>query len=87
VAIDWWRLAREGDFDDPKAMLEALYITSGWTMAQIADVHGCSSFAVRDALIRFGIPLKQHGGHRGPRPDTKERNMTDPPRRKSDEQE
>lgn len=44
-----------------KTFLEEKYFKNGFSIAQIAEETLSSRAAVRDALIEFGIPLKQQG--------------------------
>jgi predicted HTH domain antitoxin len=46
-----------------------LYVEEGFPLSRIASLYGCSKEAVRQVLIRRGVPLRgrggnQHGGSR-----------------------
>jgi hypothetical protein len=64
MAYDWFLIAQERGFATPKQFLTQKYTEDGWTMQEIADEVGCSTWVVRYALDRWEIKRRPHGGTR-----------------------
>lgn len=60
--IDWWMLAAEAGYKSPGEWLAALYKER--TIVEVAKYVGCSVSAVKDAMARYRIATRPHGGQR-----------------------
>ena len=64
MSLDWYLIAREQGFPDPKTMLTKLYVDEGYSINEIADHLECSSWSIRYAMDRFDIKTRPQGGLR-----------------------
>ena len=64
MALDWYLIAREHGYDTPKTMLQTLYHDENLTIAEVAEIVGCSAWAIRYALGHFDVAVKPQGGTR-----------------------
>ena len=61
----WQGLADTLGFDSERTMLQHFYLEQGFSIRQMADKLGYSTFAVRRRLLSFGIELRRRGGPNG----------------------
>ena len=64
MAIDWYGIAEKLGYESPSMMLDDYYYFQEESISEIARRLDCSYQAVHDALERFGVPIRRHGGPR-----------------------
>lgn len=64
MAIDWYVSAKAHNYASPEGMLHDMYHVQGMTIQLVADKLIVSTWAVKEALIRFGIEVRPQGGRR-----------------------
>jgi hypothetical protein len=64
MSLDWHALAKVKGFSNPTELLRELYVKRNLTLAKASIELGCSTTAVRMALAKFNVAIRQHGGRR-----------------------
>lgn len=62
LSESWQPIADTLGFKSEEEMLKHLYLSQSFSLLQMKQVLGYSTYAIRRRLIEFGIPLRSRGG-------------------------